>query len=248
MFIAAAADLRGGTVVLTGPEGRHAATVRRLAPGERAMLTDAAGTVAECMVSSASGGTVEFTVLERRTEPAPQPAIAVAQALPKGDRAELAAELMTEVGVDLIVPWQARRCVVQWHGERAGRALERWRKTAREAAKQSRRAWFPEVAEPVSLPGLAGLVTAASLAVILDPDAPGPLSDLSLPAAGQILLIVGPEGGISPEESARLTQAGAVGARLGPGILRTSTAGAVAAAFLLSASGRWGQANQTNLR
>jgi 16S rRNA (uracil1498-N3)-methyltransferase len=147
---------------------------------------------------------------------------------------------MTEVGVDLVLPWQAERCVAQWRGDRAGRALERWRATAREAAKQSRRAWFPEVTRPAGISEIAARIEAASLAVVLDPDADVSLHRLRPPASGQVVAIVGPEGGISPAEAAGLIRAGAVAARLGPGILRSSTAGAVAAAVLLSNSGRWG--------
>jgi 16S rRNA (uracil1498-N3)-methyltransferase len=231
--------MRHDSIVLAGPEGRHAATVRRLSPGERADLTDGAGTIAQCVVTTAAAGAVEFTVVARRTEPPPQPSVAVVQAIAKGDRGELAVELMTEVGVDIVLPWQAERCVAQWRGDRAGRALERWRTTAREAAKQSRRAWFPEVTEPAGLAEIAGRIRAASLAVILDPDGAVPLRELPPPGHGQIVAIVGPEGGISPAEAAEFRQAGAVAARLGPGILRASTAGAVAAAILLSSSGRW---------
>ncbi len=240
VFVAAPAELRRDVVVLSGPEGRHAATVRRLAAGERADLTDGAGTVAECVVVSAGAGVAEFRVLARQVKPAPEPSVAVVQALAKGERAELAVELMTEVGVDVVLPWQAERCVVQWRGDRAGRALERWRTAAIQAAKQSRRAWFPDVTELAGLAQITARVRAASLAVILDPDAPVALHQLRPPGTGQIVAIVGPEGGISPAEAAGLASAGAVSARLGPGILRTSTAGAVAAALLLSAAGRWG--------
>jgi 16S rRNA (uracil1498-N3)-methyltransferase len=240
VFVADPAQLRHDSIVLSGPEGRHAATVRRLAAGEQADLTDGAGTIARCVVRSAAPGVVEFTVLARHTEPPPEPSVAVVQAIAKGDRGELAVELMTEVGVDLVLPWPAERCVAQWRGDRAGRALERWRATAREAAKQSRRAWFPEVTQPAGRPEIAARIEAASLAVVLDPDAAVALHQLRPPRSGQVVAIVGPEGGISPAEAAEFARAGAVAARLGPGILRASTAGAVAAAVLLSGSGRWG--------
>ncbi|HEY2575419.1 MAG TPA: RsmE family RNA methyltransferase, partial [Streptosporangiaceae bacterium] len=150
VFLADRASLEQDTVVLSGAEGRHAATVRRLRPGERVDLTDGAGTTAGCVVVSGGGGKLELTVLSRHHEPRPEPGICVVQAVPKGDRAELAVETMTEVGVDTIVPWAAERCVAVWTGgrdqeARGQRALERWRATAREAAKQSRRAWLPEV-------------------------------------------------------------------------------------------------------
>jgi 16S rRNA (uracil1498-N3)-methyltransferase len=163
----------------------------------------------------------------------------VAQALPKGEHGPLAVDLMTEGGADVIVPWQASRCVTRWEGQRGERALARWRAAAREAAKQSRRCWLPEVTGPVTTGELAGRAAAAGLAVLLDPAGPVALTAMSLPPAGDILIIVGPEGGVSPDEAAELSRAGAVAARLGPAMLRTSTAGLVACAILASRAGRW---------
>ena len=213
--------------------------MRRLAAGERADVTDGAGTVAECVVTAVRPGSVDLEVLATRTEPAAEPRIVVVQAIPKGDRGELAVEIMTEVGVDVVVAWQAERCVARWRGDRAGKALARWQATAREAAKQSRRAWIPEVTGPETTPAIARRVAAADLAVRLDPDGSAALGLLRLPDRGEIVLIVGPEGGVSPAEADSLAQAGAVTARLGPTVLRSSSAGAVAAAIALTGSGRW---------
>jgi len=141
--------------------------------------------------------------------------------------------------VDVIVPWAAQRCVTQWHGERGERALARWRVTAREAAKQARRARFPEVTALAPTPEVAQAVGSAALAVLLDPGAGTALSTLPLPSSGNQVVIVGPEGGLSPAEAAALATAGAVGAHLGPTVLRTSTAGVVAASVMLSRAGRW---------
>jgi 16S rRNA (uracil1498-N3)-methyltransferase len=244
VFLAGRAELARDTIVLSGAEGRHATTVRRLAPGERADLTDGYGTVAECVITAARPGQLELTVQARHCQPAPAPRVAVVQAIPKGDRGELAVETMTEVGVDVIVPWAAERCVAVWRGDRAAKGVARWRSTAVQAAKQSRRAWFPEVTELASTAGVAERVRAAGLALLLDPDGPGPLLDLAAPAgqdgpAGDIVLIVGPEGGISAAEHGLLTGAGAAGARLGPTVLRASSAGAVAAALVMAAVRRW---------
>jgi 16S rRNA (uracil1498-N3)-methyltransferase len=228
-------------IVLSGPEGRHGATVRRLARGERADVTDGAGQVAECVVTQARGGVLYLAVRSRRAEPPADPALVVVQALPKGDRGHLAVELMTEAGVDVIVPWAAQRCVTQWHGERGERALARWRATAREAAKQARRARFCEVAGLASTGDVVRAVKSAALAVLLDPGAGITLSALPLPSSGDLVVIVGPEGGLSPAETAALTEAGAAAAHLGPTVLRTSTAGVVAASVVLSRAGRWGQ-------
>jgi 16S rRNA (uracil1498-N3)-methyltransferase len=239
VFLAGPADLAQDVIVLAGPEGRHAATVRRLMAGERVDLTDGAGTVAECVVTRAGPGTLELAVRARREEPAPQPAVAVAQAIPKGDRGQLAVEMLTEAGADAVIAWEAERCVTQWRGDRGRRALDRWQSTAREAAKQARRSRIPAVTGPEPTSGLARRAAAAGLAILLDPSAPASLASLPLPSAGEILVAVGPEGGVSPAETRALTGAGAVLAHLGPTVLRTSTAGVVAVSVLLSRSGRW---------
>ena len=265
MFLADGADLAADLIVLTGAEGRHAATVRRIRPGERADVTDGQGLLAECVVTAAGAGQVELRVQARREVPVPDPLITVVQAIPKGERAELAVETMTEVGVDVIVPWQAERCVARWPADRAPKALGRWRSAAREAAKQARRARVPEVSGLASSADVVARISAAGFAIVLEPDAsvalsqlalarpsgsrpsgsqpgaPGPekLSPPPLPVSGNIVLIVGPEGGISPDELMAFTDAGATSARLGESVLRTSTAGAVAAAVLMTATGRW---------
>ncbi|GGT94036.1 16S rRNA (uracil(1498)-N(3))-methyltransferase [Actinomadura livida] len=239
VFIAGTDALRRGTVVLDGPEGRHAATVRRLKPGERVDLTDGEGLLAECVVTETGRTSLTLDVLARHRHPRPSPRIVVVQALPKGDRGELAVETMTEVGVDEIVPWAAARCVTQWRPERREKALGRWRGTAREAGKQARRSRLPLVADLASTAGAAERVAAASLALVLHEEADTPLSAVAPPADGEIVLVVGPEGGITAEELERFAAAGGRPVRLGPTVLRTSTAGVAAPAVMLAAAGRW---------
>src|SRR3569833_1933913 len=234
VFLCESARLSSDAILLDGPEGRHAAAVRRLRAGERADLTDGAGLVVECVVTSAGRDSLELAAVSRRREPAPEPRIVVVQALPKGDRGELAVETMTEVGVDVIVPWAAARCVTQWRPERRAKALARWRGTAREAAKQARRAWLPEVTDLAATAEAVSRVQAASLAVVLHEEAERPLSGLTVPDAGDLVVVVGPEGGLTDEEVAAFTAAGGVPSLLGPTVLRTSTAGVAAAAVLLS--------------
>lgn len=208
-------------------------------PGERADITDGCGLIAECVVNAARPGELELAVLERRTEPRPEPRLAVLQAIPKGDRGELAVELLTEVGADVIIPWAADRCVAVWRGDRAVKSRARWSSAAEQAAKQSRRAWFPEVTAQADLAEAVQRVEAASLAIVLDPEADEPLAAVELPDRGEVLLVVGPEGGIAPAESAALLGAGAIAARLGPTVLRASSAGIVATGILLSRTRRW---------
>ncbi|GAA4767971.1 16S rRNA (uracil(1498)-N(3))-methyltransferase [Streptomyces sanyensis] len=230
----------GTTVTLDGPEGRHAVSVRRLTPGEEVVLTDGRGSGASGTVLAAEGRdrlVVEVAALP--AEPEPVPRITVVQALPKGDRGELAVETMTETGVDAVVPWAAARCITQWRGDRGAKSLAKWRSTAREAGKQARRLRFPEIAEAATTRQVAALLAQADFAAVLHEEGAEPLATAALPAEGSIVLVVGPEGGVSPEESAVFAQAGARPYRLGRSVLRTSTAGTAAVALLLGRTGRW---------
>ncbi|MFF2845804.1 16S rRNA (uracil(1498)-N(3))-methyltransferase [Streptomyces sp. NPDC058001] len=232
-----------GRYVLDGAEGRHAVSVKRLRPGEDVVLTDGHGRWAECVVVAAEGKDRLVVHMDSiAEEPEETPRITVVQALPKGDRGELAVETMTETGVDAIVPWSAARCVTQWRGERGVKALGKWRATARESGKQARRVRFPDIAEPMTTKQVTALLARADLAAVLheDRDYPSePLATAELPTSGEIVLVVGPEGGIAPEELDQFTGAGAKAYRLGRSVLRTSTAGTAAGALLLGRTGRW---------
>jgi 16S rRNA (uracil1498-N3)-methyltransferase len=228
----------GDRFPLTGDEGRHAARVKRLGPGEPLLVGDGRGTVLGCVVARVLPDGLELAVEARRVEPEPSPRLVAVQALPKGERAELAVEVLTELGVDEIVPWAASRCIAQWHGPRGEKALAKWRRTAAEAAKQSRRAWVPAVA-PLARTAdvVARLATSAGL--VLHEAASEPLTAAPLPADGDVLVVVGPEGGIADDELALFADAGAVSVRMGAPVLRTSTAGAAALAVLSARLGRW---------
>lgn len=240
VFLVPPAELAGDRITLSGPEGRHAVSVRRLRVGEEITLTDGEGGGAYGTVAAVEGkDRLEIAVAGRRHEPPPAPRLTVVQALPKGDRGELAVETMTEAGVDAIVPWAAARCVTQWRGERGDKALGKWRSTAREAGKQARRLRFPQVAEVMTTPQVAALLSGARFAAVLHEEGSAPLATAELPADGDIVLVVGPEGGVAPEELAAFAAAGAAAHRLGPTVLRTSTAGVAAVALLLGRTGRW---------
>ena len=245
VFVVDEERLRGaapGTLVrLDGPEGRHAVAVKRLTVGEPIVLTDGRGTGGSGTVAQLHGkDTLDVELADLREEPEPRVRITVVQALPKGDRGELAVETMTEVGVDAVVPWAAARCIAQWKGERGQKALARWRATAREAGKQSRRLRFPAVHDPMTTRQVADLLAAAALPAVLHEEGATPLATAPLPDDGDIVLVVGPEGGVSPEELAAFAASGARPFRLGASVLRTSTAGVAAGALLLGRTGRWG--------
>ncbi|MDO5500473.1 MAG: 16S rRNA (uracil(1498)-N(3))-methyltransferase [Propionibacteriaceae bacterium] len=235
LFLAALADpppAAGSAIRLDGDEGRHAAVVRRIRAGEEILLADGAGRGVRCVTVAADKQGLDLEVLEQLTAPAPAVRIVAVQGLAKGDRGELAVEMMTEVGVDEIRPWQAARSIVKWQGERGEKSRAKWQATAREAAKQSRRLRIPVVGETVSTKALATVLAEADLALVLHEDGADSLASVTLPPAGSVVLVIGPEGGIGPDELAVLIEAGARVVTLGDGVLRTSTAGVVAAGHL----------------
>ncbi|WP_265522069.1 16S rRNA (uracil(1498)-N(3))-methyltransferase [Oerskovia flava] len=246
----------GGTYVLDGTEGRHAGVVQRRGPGERVDVVDGAGTRLRCVIESVTAGEVLLRVEEVVREPAPDVVITLVQALAKGDRDEMAIEAATEVGADAIVPWQADRSIVVWRGDRAAKSRQRWLATVRAATKQARRARLPQVETSIDSRGLAARVAAVvaggGRAIVLHEEATTALADVELPGGGdpavELLVVVGPEGGISSTELDALTDSGAVAARLGPHVLRTSTAGPVAIALLAERLGRWEHPESDSLR
>jgi 16S rRNA (uracil1498-N3)-methyltransferase len=249
----------GGHYALDGPEARHAVTVKRLAVGEAVDLVDGSGTRLTGRVTAASPARLDVECSAVAFEPRPAVRLVLVQALAKGDRDELAIETATELGIDAVVPWQSERSIVRWKGDRAAKAHAKWQSVVSAAAKQARRAWIPEVRPAVDTAGLAAEVNAAALAVILHENAVRPLrtvleawnggvqtpdADASANggrgAAGrEVLLIVGPEGGISPREVTRLCDQGAVTALLGNHVLRSSTAGPAAVVLASDVLGRW---------
>lgn len=233
----------GSVYVLDGTEGRHAGVVQRRGRGERIDVVDGAGVRLRTVVESVDGAEVHLRVEEVDVEAAPAVVVTLVQALAKGDRDEMAIEAATETGADAIIPWQAERSVVVWRGDRAAKSRARWVSTVRAATKQARRSRIPDVEMPLTTKQLAArtreVVAAGGTAVVLHEEATAGLATVPLPDAGAVLVVVGPEGGISEAEVAQLTEAGAVTARLGPHVLRTSTAGPVAIALLSERLNRW---------
>lgn len=226
----------GGRVEVTGDEARHALQVARIRPGERIAVGDGRGTLVRGEVVAAEPGVLAVGVDEVAHEPEPVPQLWLAQALAKGDRDELAVQAATELGVAGVVPWAAERSVTRWEGPKIARNQERWATIVREASKQAIRARVPEVAPLATTAQLAAL---PGLTVVLEPTARAALTEVPLDGVGRVTLVVGPEGGIAPRELDRLTDAGAVLARLGSEVLRTSTAGPAALALLNVRLGRW---------
>lgn len=230
---------------LTGPEGRHAVTVTRISVGERILLGDGRGGVAECEVSAIDGKdrlrarVRTFTFTER-----PTPTVTVVQALPKSERSELAVDLATEAGADRIVPWQAARCVSRWKGK-SDKGIAKWEVTAAAAAKQSRRPWIPEIAPLATTIDVRALcsdvVDSGGVVAVLHEAGARPFRQLPLASATEVVLVVGPEGGLDESEIVDLTALGAESVILGPQVLRTSAAASVALGAIGVLTDRWPQ-------
>ena len=241
MFLAPRADLLEGTqVTLSGPEGRHAVSVVRVKVGEHVDLSDGDGLlIAGRVVEVNNPDELVIEVLERIIDDVVLPRLVVVQAIPKGDRGERAVELLTEVGADAIVPWAASRCIAQWKGDRAEKALTKWENTAKAAGKQARRSRLPQVTGVATTGDVVSMIAAASGAIVLHEESTTALTDWNPPIDGEIVIVVGPEGGITSDEVEAFRQAGAQIVHMGKSIMRTSTAGAAAVAVLGAVTGRW---------
>ncbi|WP_035717026.1 16S rRNA (uracil(1498)-N(3))-methyltransferase [Gordonia terrae] len=243
LFWADSVPAPGADLTLSGPEGRHAVTVARLGVGERILVGDGAGSVAGCEIREIlAKDTLVAAVHDLSFEARPTPQVTLVQALPKSERSELAVDLATEAGVDVIVPWQALRCVSRWTGK-ADKGVGKWRAAASAAAKQSRRPWIPEVTDLATTIDVrarcADVVTRGGVVAVLHEEAAQPLARLPLADAAEIVLVVGPEGGLDGGEIADLTALGAQSVVLGPEVLRTSTAAAVALGAIGVLTRRW---------
>lgn len=228
----------GALVDLDGPEARHAVTVRRTSPGEIIVLTDGAGRWARGQVRSVGRDRLTLEVADHGEDPMPDVRFVLVQALAKGARDEQAVETATEYGVDEVIPWQASRSVVQWRGERGQRSWASWDAVIVAATKQSRRSRRPVLSPTCTTADLLTRMRAGGTTYVLDEEASVPLAGLDHPSAGDVLLVVGPEGGISDAERTAFVDAGARLVRLGPHVLRSSSAGPAAIA-VLSGVVRW---------
>lgn len=245
VFLASPEVLRGAlsglTITIHGAEARHAIAVQRLRAGEHIELVDGVGLRASGRVDGASTPDALHVLIDHVMEEVPGlPQVIVVQALPKGDRGERAVEMLTEVGVDRIVPWAAEHCITKWKADREAKSHAKWVSTAGEAAKQARRSRWVQVDQLANTPQVVELMNEFDLTLVLDESATDPIPTQLAPAVKSVALIVGPEGGISAAERDSFRAAGALFVRLGPTVLRTSTAGVVAAAVVLAGTERWG--------
>lgn len=226
----------GARIAAWGPEARHASQVARIRTGERIAIGDGRGRIAWGRVVVAAQSELAIEADEIHVEAPARPEIWLVQALAKGDRDELAVQAATELGVAGVVPWAAARSVSRWEGPKVAKGVERWRAIVREASKQSIRPSIPVVLEPADT---AGLTRLPGTTLVLEPDGAAALGSLDLTGVDRVNLVVGPEGGIADHELAAFETAGASLVRLGPEVLRTSTAGPAAIAAMHALLGHW---------
>ncbi|GAA3617323.1 16S rRNA (uracil(1498)-N(3))-methyltransferase [Marihabitans asiaticum] len=233
----------GGRLTLIGEEARHAATVKRVTPGEQLLVADGAGRSAAAVVAAVGAREVDLVVESLRHDPEPRPRIVLVQALVKGGRDEDAIEAATELGVDEVIPWEAERCIVRWKDAKRAKGRQKWTNVVTAATKQSRRSRVPAVGEVLGTAALLQRIgEGGSAPFVLHEQASTPLATLPedrLSAPEEIVLVVGPEGGIAAGELSRLEGAGATAVRLGPSVLRAGVAGPAAIA-VIAARLRWG--------
>lgn len=217
------------TIDVAGEDGHHLARVLRLRAGEAVTVADGAGAWRPYEVADVhpSGTVALAATAEADREPVLTPRLAVAFALTKGDKPELVIQKLTELGVDRIVPVVAERSISRPDPTKAPVLADRWRRIVREAARQSRRAALPAVEELAPLAKLAG-----HPGLVVAERGGGSAGVLSDPPGGEVLVVVGPEGGLAPGEADALAPWARVD--LGPHILRAETA-AIAAAAVFSA-------------
>lgn len=225
----------GASVELTGAEAKHAVTVSRMRVGETLSIGNGQGLLVTGEITEADAARLSLRADTVVHAAAPAPRITLAQALAKGDRDELAIQAATELGVDRVVPWSAERSISRWDATKAVKGRARWESIVREATKQSIRAWLPAVD---ALQGTKRLAARDERILVLDPTGDVALTRLELDDR-DLMLVVGPEGGVSDAELRVFREAGAEVVRLGPEVLRTSTAGPAALAVLNARLGRW---------
>lgn len=226
----------GSTIVLDGPEGRHASTVSRVRVGESFSLGNGRGLIVSAEVLATTKDTVELRVdtVEHISPATPQTYLV--QALAKTDRDERAVEAATELGIDVVIPWAADRSISKWEGPKIDKGISRWSAIVREATKQSIRPYIPRVGPHLKTPELIKELEGIHI-IVLDPTGNTPVSQIALDER-DIALVVGPEGGITEGELSRFADAGASVVTLGTNILRTSTAGPAALAIINAKLGR----------
>jgi 16S rRNA (uracil1498-N3)-methyltransferase len=217
----------GSSYDFANDDANHAIRVLRMQAGDEFMLSDGKGSWSQVVAQEVKKKSMQVRIMDSGFQAPLATTITVVQAIPKGDRAKEAIELLTEAGVDRIVPWASARSI--------GKGSEKFAVTAREASKQSRRFRIPEVTELATTAQICEAIKISDLAIAFHESATTKLSDqISSHNVEHLLIIIGPEGGLTDEEISAFTQAGAKVALMGRPILRSAHAG-IAAVSAVSA-------------
>ncbi len=233
-FFVEPADNNGNRIALNRADAAHLTKVRRARPGDRIRVSDGMGRVWQLELTTASATKTEGQVVEEIFVPKPKPDMALLQGLAKGTKIDFVIQKLVEMGIDFIGIFISERSVPDWDDDRRSKATARWRTVAREAAKQSRRAWLPRVEGPLDLEAAVEISSSYELSVLADADSKTPLKELLRDAhPGPVVGTVGPEGGLTKREAAAFENAGAIPVNLGTNILRTETAAVVLMAALM---------------
>ena len=231
----------GGTLTISGDEAHHIARVARHRVGEEILISDGAGSRARVEIIRIDRENVDVQIIQKVVSETPRVALHLVQALPKSDRAHECIELLVAAGVDEITPWSAERSIAKWDPENSP---EKWRNWIRAAVKQTRRDRIPRVNPMVEKPYLKS--SEQELVLAFDEAATDVLNqefienfDTDIAEIARITIVIGPEGGLSPEELADLSRSGAKILRLGTPVLRSAHAGAIALAAIQSTLSIW---------
>ena len=212
----------------------HAVRVLRTTVGDTFNLSDGNGAWSKVIVREAAKKSLRVEVLESGFEEALAQTFTVIQAIPKGDRIKEAIELCTEGGVDRIVMWKSARSIGKSEDK-----IEKLQTTAREASKQSRRFRIPTVVGVATTENIIDEIAKVDLAIVLHEAAVQPISQVVVPGAKKIAIIIGPEGGLTDEEVDTFAAAGAKVALLGRPVLRSAHAGIAALSAVNTALSVW---------
>ncbi len=226
------------SIEVAGDEAHHAIKVLRIKLGEEILVSDGAGNWVRAVVENIEKKTFMAKVLERGFQEEKSPRIIVVQGLPKSDRVKDAIEILVESGVDLIIPWQADRSISKWQKD----SLDKWQSAAVAATKQSRRFRKPEIIDGLSLSEILEIESENSAFLVMHESATTKLSEVvtsKFADMSEIIIVIGPEGGISDSELAILEGAGAHIVGLGPEVFRSAHAGGAALSAVSALIGRW---------
>jgi 16S rRNA (uracil1498-N3)-methyltransferase len=225
-------------IEVSGDEAHHAIKVLRINVSEEILISDGAGNWVRASVENIEKKTFTAKVLERGFQPEKSPRLIVVQGLPKSDRVKDAIEILVESGVDQIIPWQADRSISKWQKD----SLDKWQSAAVAATKQSRRYRKPEIIDGLSLSQLLEIESENSAVLVMHESATTKLSEVvtsKFAGMSEIIIVIGPEGGISESELTVLEGAGAHIVGLGPEVFRSAHAGGAALSAVSALIGRW---------